>query len=105
MARGKVVAQECQADTVERGVDDERHVIDNQWSVHGDGQGLLPLLKFPAVQTGRAVSKVDALVFYEIARGLRLGMRAEIRGRADDGGSLVWRHSHGDHVLSMYSPK
>ena len=58
------------------------HVIDDQRSVHCDGEGLIALVELPPVYAGRAVSKVDAAVAQQIAGRRSLDTRTATMSRS-----------------------
>src|SRR5207249_6085118 len=74
------------------------HVIDDQRSVHRDGQGLLALVELPAVHAGGAVSEVNAAVAWQVTRRGRLGVRLEIAGRPHDRRPVVLGYAERNHV-------
>ena len=57
-----VLREECQTDTVESSAKHQRYIINNEWSMHCNGQGFLSFLKLPPVEASRAMAKVDALM-------------------------------------------
>jgi hypothetical protein len=48
MRLGVLFGNESHADTVERGTDDDRDIVDDQRAAHGDGQRQFPLDQTPA---------------------------------------------------------
>lgn len=79
--RHVILRRERQAYAVDRRADHELQVVDDQRSVHRDGERLVPLVEFPPVHTLRSVSEVDAAMARQIVGRFRLGVRHEIAGR------------------------
>src|ERR1041385_5902238 len=98
MRRRALLRHERQTHAVERGPDHDLDVIDDQWAVHRDGEGLLALVELPPIHAGGSVTKVDAAVVGEVTRRGRLWVRLEIAWRAHNGRPGVLGYAERYHV-------
>src|SRR6516162_738588 len=93
------IRYESKTDTVQRGLREQVLIIDNQWAAYCNRQALSALFELPPVEPGIAVPEINASMLQQITRRLRLPMRLEVTGRANNRRSVIRRHAHRDHVL------
>src|SRR3954470_2252427 len=89
VGRRAILSKVGQANTVERGPNDQFNIVDDQRTAHGNAQRLLALVEFPPINLLPAMAEVDAPVLQQIARRFGREVRFEIPRRPDDGWAMV----------------
>ncbi|HEV2984934.1 MAG TPA: hypothetical protein VGX46_11110 [Vicinamibacterales bacterium] len=98
MWRDVLFQRERQPDAFVRRMEQHFDVIHDDWALHGNGKRLAPLLKFPVIDAGGSVSKVNAAMCGQLVWGSRPRLWCEVARRTDDRCPLISGDADRDHV-------
>jgi hypothetical protein len=78
--RGVLLHEKRQADAVDRGSNQQLHIVDDQWTVDGHRKRLLALIELPAISLIRTVPKVEVPMLVRSRGDLGSALGHAVRG-------------------------